>query len=149
MPAPAAPPCSGCLGDLFEHIGITVDDLPRSIAQFDPVMQALGCTRQDADNSVAWSLGEDELILFPAREPGTGPHRHGKVGWQHLAFPVDSRAEVDRLHQIATDTGWTAVRGPKLFPRFNDRYNPAFVEDDTVIRLEFMRNPPRESALID
>ena len=84
---------------LFDHIGITVDDLPRAIAQFDPVMQALGCTRQDADNGVSWYLGEEELILFPTREPGTGPHRHGQVGWQHLAFPVASRAEVDRFQQ--------------------------------------------------
>jgi catechol 2,3-dioxygenase-like lactoylglutathione lyase family enzyme len=90
---------------LFDHIGITVDDLPRSIAQFDPVMQALGCTRQDADNGVSWYLGEEELILFAAREPGTGPHRHGRVGWQHLALPVDSRADVDRLHEIAVGAG--------------------------------------------
>lgn len=55
---------------------------------------------------------------------------------------VDSRAEVDRLHQIATDAGWTAVSGPKLFPRFNDRYYASFVEDANGIRLEFMHNPP-------
>ncbi|MCP2366235.1 catechol 2,3-dioxygenase-like lactoylglutathione lyase family enzyme [Agromyces flavus] len=129
---------------LFDHIGITVEDLPRSIAQFDPVMQALGCTRQDADNGVSWYREEDELILFPAREPGSGPHRHGRVGWQHLAFPVDSREEVDRLHAIALGAGWTAVSGPKSFPRFNDRYYASFVEDDNGIRLEFMHNPPRE-----
>ena len=95
---------------------------------------------------VSWYLGEEELILVPAREPGTGPHRHGQVGWQHLAFPVDSRAEVDRLHQIAMDAGWTAVSGPKPFPRFNDRYYAAFVEDDNGIRLEFMHNPPRAAV---
>lgn len=131
---------------LFDHLGISVEDLPRSIAQFDPVMQALGCTRQDADGSVAWYKGEEELILFPAREAGSGPHRHGRVGWQHLAFAVDSRAEVDRLHTIAVGAGWTAVRDPKVFTRFSDRYYAAFVEDDNGIRIEFMYNPPRESA---
>lgn len=131
---------------LFDHIGISVDDLPRAIAQFDPVMTALGCTRQDADNGVSWYRGEDELILLPTREPGSGPHRHGRVGWQHLAFPVDSRAEVDRLHAIAMDAGWTAVSGPKAFTRFNDRYYAAFVEDDNGIRIEFMFNPPRTTA---
>ncbi|WP_438854505.1 VOC family protein [Agromyces sp. M3QZ16-3] len=131
---------------LFDHIGVTVDDLPRSIAQFDPVMRALGCARQDADNGVSWHLGEEELILFPAREPGTGPHRHGRVGWQHLAFPVASRAEVDRLHAIAIDAGWTVVSGPKPFPRFNDRYYASFIEDENGIRLEFMVNPPRDAA---
>ena len=131
---------------LFDHIGISVDDLARSIAQFDPVMSALGCTRQDADNAVSWYLGEEELILFPAREPGTGPHRHGEVGWQHLAFAVDSRDDVDRLHATAIDAGWTAVRDPKPYPRFNERYYASFVEDDNGIRLEFMFNPPREAA---
>ncbi|WP_173923020.1 VOC family protein [Agromyces sp. Marseille-P2726] len=134
---------------LFDHLGVSVDDLPRSIAQFDPVMQALGCERQDADGSVSWSKGEDELILFPARVGESGPHRHGRVGWQHLAFPVSSRDEVDRLHAIAIDAGWTAVREPKLYPRFNDRYYASFVEDDNGIRFEFMHNPPREPAAAD
>lgn len=129
---------------LFDHLGLSVEDLPRSIAQFDPVMQALGCIRQDADDSVAWSRGVEELILFPARESGSGPHRHGRVGWQHLAFAVDSRAEVDRLHAIALDAGWTPVRDPKPYPRFNERYYASFVEDDNGIRFEFMYNPPRE-----
>ncbi|UOE44054.1 VOC family protein [Agromyces larvae] len=131
---------------LFDHLGLSVEDLSRSIAQFDPVMQALGCTRADADGSVAWYKGEEELILFPARESGSGPHRHGRVGWQHLAFPVESRAEVDRLHAIAVDAGWTAVREPKLYPRFNERYYASFVEDDNGIRFEFMHNPPREAS---
>ncbi|WP_307362119.1 VOC family protein [Microbacterium murale] len=129
---------------LLDHLGITVEDLPHAISQFHPVMDALGFTRDDAENSVAWQRdGETELIIFPAREAGTGPHRHGEVGWQHLAFAVESRAEVDRLHAIALDAGWTAVRDPKLYPRFNDRYYASFVEDDSGIRIEFMHNPPR------
>jgi catechol 2,3-dioxygenase-like lactoylglutathione lyase family enzyme len=135
---------------VFDHLGITVDDLQRGIARYDPIMQALGFERTDAEASVSWwTEGEVELILFPAREPGTGPHRHGRVGWQHLAFAVDSREEVDRLHAIAMDAGWTAVRDPKLYPRFNDRYYASFVEDADGIRLEFMHNPPREQAAAD
>ncbi|QIG41272.1 hypothetical protein G5T42_12850 [Microbacterium sp. 4R-513] len=129
---------------LVDHLGITVEDLPRGVAQFDPVLTALGFERTDAADSVSWyAEGETELILFPAREPGTGPHRHGTVGWQHLAFDVASRDEVDRLHDLALAAGWTAVRKPKLYPRFNERYYAAFVEDDNGIRLEFMFNPPK------
>ncbi|MFG6490996.1 VOC family protein [Microbacterium sp. P03] len=131
---------------LFDHLGITVEDLTRSSAQFDPVMRALGCTRQDAEQSVSWYKGEEELILFPAREVGTGPHRTGRVGWQHLAFAVDSRDEVDRLHAIAVGAGWTTVREPKLYPRFNDRYYASFMEDENGIRLEFMCNSPQQSV---
>ena len=131
---------------LFDHIGITVADLTRSTAQFDPVMRGLGCTRQDADDSVSWYKGEEELILFPAREADSGPHRPGRVGWQHLAFAVESTEEVDRLHDIAMEAGWSAVREPKPYPRFNDRYYASFVEDDNGIRIEFMYNPPRDSS---
>ncbi len=132
---------------LLDHLGITVYDLPHAISQFHPVMAALGFTRDDAENSVAWSRDDEtELILFPARETGTGPHRHGEVGWQHLAFAIDSREEVDRLHAIAIDAGWTAVRDPKHYPRFNERYYASFVEDDNGIRFEFMHNPPHENA---
>jgi len=127
---------------LVDHLGITIDDLARSIAPFDPVMQALGFERQDAEGSVSWwREGETELILFPSREADTGPHHHGHVGWQHLAFAIDSPDEVDRLHGIALDAGWSAVREPKTYPRFNERYYASFVEDDNGIRLEFMYNP--------
>lgn len=130
---------------VFDHLGITVEDLGRGIAQFDPVMTALGFERTDADGSVSWwREGEVELILFPARERGSGPHRHGRVGWQHLAFALDSRDDVGRLHAVAEDAGWTTVRAPKTYPRFNDRYYASFVEDDSGIRIEFMHNPPAQ-----
>lgn len=129
---------------VLDHLGITVEDLQRGIAQFDPVMSALGYERHDADGSVSWQMGDDpELILFPAREPGSGPHRHGRVGWQHLAFAVDSAEDVDRLHAVAMAAGWNAVRDPKIYARFSDRYYASFVEDDNGVRIEFMHNPPR------
>jgi catechol 2,3-dioxygenase-like lactoylglutathione lyase family enzyme len=123
----------------FDHLGITVEDVARGVAQFDPILSALGFERTDADDSASWWVeGEPEIILMPAREPGAGPHVHGRVGWQHLAFTVESRAEVDRLHAIATDAGWTTVRAPKEYPRFSHEYYATFVEDDNGIRLEFM-----------
>ena len=129
---------------LFDHLGITVENLPRAIAQFDPVLQALGLDRFDADESVSWYReGEVEFILFSARETDTGPHRHGRVGWQHLAFAMDAPADVDRLHSVALDAGWAAVREPKLYPRFNDRYYASFVEDDNGIRIEVHAQPAK------
>lgn len=127
----------------LDHIGITVDDVPHASAQFDPVLSALGYVRAyDAPEHAYWRQeGEPELLLYPSREEGDGPHRHGRVGWQHLAFSVDSREEVDRLHRVALDAGWSAVREPKEYPRFTERYYASFVEDDNGIRLEFMHNP--------
>lgn len=129
---------------LLDHLGITVDDLDSGIAQFDPVLTALGFTRHDVEGSVSWQQGDEtELVLMPAREPGSGPHVHGRVGWQHLAFAVDTPAEVDRMHAVAVDAGWSVVREPKKYPRFTERYYASFVESDDGIRIEFMYNPPR------
>jgi len=130
---------------LLDHLGITVDDLDSGIAQFDPVLTALGFTRHDVEGSVSWQQGDEtELVLMPAREPGSGPHVHGRVGWQHLAFAVDTPAEVDRMHAVAVDAGWSVVREPKKYPRFTERYYASFVESDDGIRIEFMYNPPRD-----
>jgi len=124
---------------IVDHLGITVEDVARGIVQFDPILTSLGFVRQGAEGSGSWWVeGEPEIILMPPRSPGTGPHVHGRVGWQHLALAVDSREEVDRLHALALELGWSEVRGPKEYPRFSRNYYAAFVEDDNGIRLEFM-----------
>ena len=134
---------------LLDHLGLTVDDLDRAFDQWNPVLTALGCESDGSEfeGGIAWSReDETELILYRAPTSGTEPHRYGRIGWQHLAFAVDSRAEVERLHTIALDAGWTSVRDPKVFHRFSDRYYASFVEDDNGIRIEFVHNPPRESV---
>ncbi|WP_417554707.1 VOC family protein [Microbacterium sp.] len=130
----------------FDHLGISVPDVPAASAQFNPVFEALGYVRTyDAADHAYWRKdGEPEILFYPAREPGA--HVHGRVGWQHLAFAVDSRAEVDRVHAIALAAGWTEVRAPKEYPRFTERYYAGFFEDDNGIRLEIMHNPPRDAT---
>lgn len=132
---------------LLDHLGITVVDLERGRAQFHPVLEALGyAPGYGDDHSLAWdSDGETEIILMAPRDDDAEPHRHGRPGWQHLAFAVPSRAEVERLHAVAVAAGWNAVRAPKEYPRFTPRYYASFVEDDSGIRIEFMHNPPRDA----
>lgn len=127
----------------LDHLGITVESVPAASAQFHPVFEALGYVRaHDAKDHAYWRKpGEPEILLYPAREADTGPHEHGRVGWQHLAYAVDSRDEVDRLHAIAVAAGWAEVRAPKEYPRFTERYYAAFVEDANGIRIEFLHNP--------
>lgn len=130
---------------ILDHLGISVGDVPAASAQFHPVLEALGYTREhDAPDLAYWrQAGQPEILLYPAREDGV--HAHGRVGWQHLAFAVDSRDEVVRLHQVAMDAGWHPVREPKEYPRFTERYYASFVEDANGIRLEIMHNPPRDA----
>lgn len=133
---------------LLDHLGITVTDFARGTAQFHAVLLALGYARgYEDDHSVSWNRDDEtEMIVFAPRDDDPAPHEHGRAGWQHLAFAVDSRAEVERLHAVAVDAGWTPVREPKIYERFSDRYYASFVEDASGIRIEFMHNPPREQA---
>gem|GEM_PF-310237 len=132
---------------LLDHIGISVADLDSAVVQFDPVLSALGYSRHGDEHCAFWvQKGEPDILLYPAREPESGPHVHGRVGWQHLAFGVTSAEEVDRLHDIAVVAEWTVVRAPKPYPRFGDRYYACYVEDANGIRLEFAFNPPAHSA---
>lgn len=130
----------------FDHLGITVQDVPTASARFNPVFGAVGYVRAyDADDHAYWRKdGEPEILFYPAREPGT--HVHGRVGWQHLAFAVDSRDDVDRVHAIALDAGWHEVRAPKEYPRFTARYYAGFLEEENGIRVEIMHNPPGDAA---
>lgn len=132
---------------LVDHLGITVADLAKGRAQFHPVLTALGYEFGTEDEGgISWHRGDDtEIIIFAPLADEPGRQQHGRVGWQHLAFAIDSPEEVDRLHAVAVEAGWSVVRAPKLFPRFNERYYASFVEDDNGIRVEFMYNPPRES----
>lgn len=132
---------------LLDHLGITVADLKRGRAQFAPVLAALGfAIGHGDDHSLSWNKDDEtELILMAPRDDDPEPHRHGRVGWQHLAFAVGSREDVERLHAIAVTAGWTPVREPKEYPRFTERYYASFVEDDGGIRIEFMHNPPRDA----
>ena len=132
---------------LLDHLGITVDDLERSRAQFHPVLTALGYqSGGENDHSISWHNGDETEIILYTWDEESAPHRHGSIGWQHIAFAVPTREEVDRLHAVATTAGWTAVRDPKEYPRYSPRYYASFVEDADGIRVEFMFNPPRETA---
>ncbi|MDQ0613910.1 catechol 2,3-dioxygenase-like lactoylglutathione lyase family enzyme [Microbacterium sp. W4I4] len=134
---------------LLDHLGISVLDIEHARRQFHPVLTALGYSLGvEAPNGISWDNGsETEIIIFGIRDDAeAAPHRHGEVGWQHLAFAVGSREEVDRVHGIAVEAGWTIVREPKIYTRFNDRYYASFVEDESGIRIEFMHNPPRDAT---
>lgn len=132
---------------LLDHLGITVADLERGRAQFHPVLTALGYrSGGEDDHSISWNNGDETEIILYAWEETSEPHRHGRIGWQHLAFAMDSRDAVDRLHAVAREAGWSAVRAPKEYPRYTDRYYASFVEDADGIRIEFMHNPPRDPA---
>ena len=93
-------------------------------------------------SSPAGGIRAQEFVRRAARERAReaeafGPHEHGGVGSQRLALAVASRAEVDRMHALAVDAGWSVVREPKAHPRFAPTYDAPFVEEADGIRIEY------------
>lgn len=130
---------------LLDHLCITVLDLERGRAQFHPVLDTLGYrSGYGDDHSCSWNKGDEtELVLMAPREAVPQPHRHGRVGWQHLAFAMSSRGRRAPARRGAW-RGWTPVQPPKEYPRFSGRDDASFVEDGSGIRIECMHTPPRD-----
>ena len=116
---------------------------------------------RDVDRSVAFyrevlGLGEPALfegergeqihyLRFPV--PGSGslglrqaaedqPFELYAPGLHHLAFAVDSRADVEAAHAAAVTAGATVLHEPREWPQYRSDYYATFVLDPDGFRIE-------------
>ncbi len=120
------------------HVDLVCRDLERSLAFY---RAALG------------PLGLEEPVLFPGergeqihylRFPGAGSGSLGlrqaleeqefelyAPGLHHVAFAVESRADVDAAHAAALAAGAEILHAPRLFPQYRaDFYATFFLDPD-------------------
>ncbi|ASY36518.1 glyoxalase [Streptomyces sp. CLI2509] len=122
---PAVPPTPGTL----HHVEIWVPDLPRAVADWAWLLEALGHTlHQEWDGGRSWCLGGTYLVF--EQSPALSGPRHDRLapGLNHLAFHAGPRAAVDALTDRALAHGWTL-----LFP---DRHPHAGGPDQYAAYLE-------------
>jgi len=116
----------------FHHLDIYVGDLASTVAFWGPFLEQLGF-RKAADRPAAKSWqGAGAEIFFVQAEPefvAQGYHRK-RIGLNHLAFAVDSRAE------LASLLDWVKERGQRLL------YAGAIEETATQHRF-FFEDPER------
>jgi catechol 2,3-dioxygenase-like lactoylglutathione lyase family enzyme len=121
-----------------DHVYVTVADLARSIAFYDPVMRLLGfkkgTTPIAGEPHVHYFNPATQYTLRAARrsEPHD-PYRPGAL--HHLCFRVASRAVVDEAAAGLAALG-IAVTPPALYPEYAEDYYAAFFTDPDGIRLE-------------
>jgi catechol 2,3-dioxygenase-like lactoylglutathione lyase family enzyme len=66
-------------------------------------------------------------------------HRRRPGALHHLAFKVESRADVDRLHKELLQIGATIVIPPREFPEYTPSgYYALFFKDPDGIKLEIV-----------
>jgi len=83
------------------------------------------------------------MILLIGRTMEVGRHERGKPGLHHLAFSVNSRAEVDRIYEEAIKPlAHLAVEAPPIdCPEYGEGYYATFFFDPDGIKLEVTYTP--------
>jgi catechol 2,3-dioxygenase-like lactoylglutathione lyase family enzyme len=114
---------------IVDHIQITVKDLSKAEVFYDKLMPILGY-----DLSLK-SKGQVDAHDFNAIEY---VHRRKPGSLHHLAFKVNSDAQVDELYQQILNTGAQIVGKPRLYPQHGEHYYALFFKDPGGIELEIV-----------
>ena len=122
------------------HVDLVCRDVERSIA-FYRVVLGLG-----APAIFEGERGEQiHYLRFPAHGSGSLGLRQAleeqafdlyAPGLHHLAFAVESRADVDAAHAAALADGATVLHAPRTWPEYADGYYATFFLDPDGFRIE-------------
>jgi catechol 2,3-dioxygenase-like lactoylglutathione lyase family enzyme len=130
------------------HVVLTVRDLAQAFPLYDTVLTALGY-RLERRNDYGWELetpsGSHSIHLARATEEGAKrAHDRYSPGLHHLAWRVESREEVDRMHQRLLHIGATILDPPAEYPQYNKGrgYYAVFFADPDGLKLECVYTPP-------
>lgn len=135
---------------VVSHIEITVGDMDVAVPFYDKLLPLLGFSSAQRSSAVIETHDKHVVsydhpslgiaITSPRREfAGDAVHRRRPGALHHLAFKVDSRADVDRLHGELLKIGATIVIPPREFPEYTPSgYYALFFKDPDGIRYEIV-----------
>lgn len=124
----------------LDHIDLRVRDLAAARPLYDMLLPAMGNSEINGDEGAAGyhvpnARGADPfvwLVQDPAHKPnGT-----------RIAFAANSRAEVDRLAEVARCAGARAFEAPAIAIEYGPHYYAAFFEDASGNKLEICCRRP-------
>jgi glyoxylase I family protein len=125
------------------HVDLVCSDVERSIAFYEQVLGPLGL-----GNAAVFEGERGESIhylRFP--RPGSGSIGLRQAfeeqdfglyapGLHHVAFAVESRADVDAAHAAAVAAGAEVLHAPREFPQYRPDYYATFFLDPDGFRVE-------------
>jgi len=128
---------------MIDHVGFAVADAQRSRLFYEAALAPLGITLlrtatpdQTEAGGTAHGFGRDGKPFFwigDKEQVGEGTH---------VAFTVDTRAEVDAFHAAAVAAGGRDNGAPGLRTRYSPTYYAAFVLDPDGINIEAVCRAP-------
>ena len=133
---------------MISHLDLNVADPAASIRFWSLLLEHLGYTRTRPRRSRPMRLVGQPAGRLGVRDRGTPTrdrlirdrHERSAPGIDHLAFQVDSRAEVDAVHQLLVDAGHDVADPPAGYDYSPGYYAVAF-DDPNGIRLEVVHDP--------
>lgn len=127
---------------MFTYITIGINDLPRAIRFYDPVLAALGIERRvTVDNEAGYGLPHDSRCRFWITHPFDG-HQATVGNGSMPAFEASSRAAVDAFHAAALAHGGTDEGAPGL-RHFHPNFYACYVRDPDGNKLSALCERPQ------
>jgi catechol 2,3-dioxygenase-like lactoylglutathione lyase family enzyme len=135
---------------IVDHIEITVRDMAVAVAFYDRLMPLLGfdiksknvAVIEDHEFQVAEYLHPRLGFAINSPRSAFGSetiNRRRPGALHHLAFKVESRSDVDKLHSSVKEIGATVVTPPQEYPEYTPPgYYAFFFKDLEGIKYEIV-----------
>lgn len=128
---------------MLDHVGFAVADAERSRRFYEQALAPLGISlimsvtpEQTEAGGTAHGFGSDGKPYF-----WIGDNERVGEG-THVAFKVDTRAEVHAFYEAALAAGGRDNGAPGLRPRYHPNYYAAFVHDPDGANIEAVCHRP-------
>ncbi len=128
---------------MLDHVGFAVDDAEQSKKFYEQALAPLGISlimsvtpEQTEAGGTAHGFGSDGKPFF-----WVGDNERVGEG-THVAFAVDSRAQVHAFYEAALAAGGRDNGAPGLRPHYHPNYFAAFVFDPDGINIEAVCHRP-------
>ncbi|MFG3058439.1 VOC family protein [Streptomyces sp. NPDC048231] len=131
----------------LHHVELWVPDLPRALASFGWLLQALGYSvHQNWDGGRSWLLGPTYLVV--ERSPDLTAERHDRcrAGLNHLAFHVEDATAVENLVADSAGHGWHLMFPERHPYAGGGQHYAAYLENDDGFEVELVAIDPPEQG---
>ena len=131
----------------INHVALTASDLARSAKFYDKVLDLMDYARVEVPEAtqqamrtrlLAWASPSGSVTLRPAKGSSADKgHDRDAPGLNHLAFDAESRADVDRMHELLVTMSARVLDPPAEYPYFPGYYAVYFCDPDGI-KIEFV-----------
>lgn len=128
---------------MIDHVGFAVSDLARSDAFYKAALAPLGIAEIMRVTPEQTESGGTAIGYGKGQKPFFWIGDNERVGQgTHVAFTVDSRAEVDAFHAAGLAAGGTDNGAPGIREHYHPDYYGAFVLDPDGQNIEAVCHRP-------